>query len=339
MACGGSDVYAQHVVTLLARLGVHGHSKEEVLNGKLFYRVQIADRKNVGAFLRVVGPIFGKEDACAKLVPEYGGRWSNRAHEEALPGEDGEGRAWVRLRSVEYWGEGEVWDAEFPDKGWFFANGIAVHNCGKTETVADACLGLGIILPALANEFPDDPRLMPFQKGFWSGIYAPVKEQSEIAFGRIREKLASEKCQNILADREVDIEIVTDRADSVSFSNGSYIYARTASPDTKTEGKTYHLLCCEESQGLLRSKVEKELEPMLTATNYPLVRITNRATGHVSYARTHDHSSMGVAPGAWGYTFFDVPATEDLGDGELVVVANGIASSPIPVRVEKIGGR
>src|SRR5690349_17256706 len=35
-----------------------------------------------------------------------------------------------------------------------------------------------------------------------------------------------------------------------------------------------------------------------TATNYPLLRITNRASGHVSYAKTHDHSTMGVATGS-----------------------------------------
>ena len=46
------------------------------------------------------------------------------------------------------------------------------------------------------------------------------------------------------------------------------------------------------------------------ATNYPLVRITNKATGHVFYSRTHDHSSMGlgffVGP-VW--THFDVPSS------------------------------
>ena len=35
-----------------------------------------------------------------------------------------------------------------------------------------------------------------------------------------------------------------------------------------------------------------------SATNYPLVRITNNATSHVFYARTHGHSSMGVATGS-----------------------------------------
>jgi hypothetical protein len=72
-----------------------------------------------------------------------------------------------------------------------------------------------------------------------------------------------------------------------------------------------------------------------TNTNYPLVRITNTASGHVVYARTHGHSSMGVATGAATVTTnFDVPATADRGDGTLVVVANGIASAPVSVRVK-----
>ena len=69
-------------------------------------------------------------------------------------------------------------------------------------------------------------------------------------------------------------------------------------------------------------------------TNYPLVRITNAATGHVSYARTHDHSTMGVATGRTTVsTQFDVPATADAGASSLVVVANGIASRQVCVVV------
>jgi hypothetical protein len=64
------------------------------------------------------------------------------------------------------------------------------------------------------------------------------------------------------------------------------------------------------------------------ATNYPLVRITNRATGHVFYARTHDHSTMAVATGtAVVSTHFDVPANVEFGPSDLVVVANGIPSA------------
>jgi hypothetical protein len=35
-----------------------------------------------------------------------------------------------------------------------------------------------------------------------------------------------------------------------------------------------------------------------SGTNYLLVRITNHATRHVQYARTHDDSTMGVATGS-----------------------------------------
>jgi len=72
-----------------------------------------------------------------------------------------------------------------------------------------------------------------------------------------------------------------------------------------------------------------------TATNYPLVRITNHSTGHVFYARTHNHSTMAVATGAAIVsTRFDVPATIETGASSLEVVANGIPSAAVSVTVE-----
>ena len=65
------------------------------------------------------------------------------------------------------------------------------------------------------------------------------------------------------------------------------------------------------------------------STNYPLVRVRNKGTGHVAYWRTHDHSTMAVATGnALVSTHFDVPGDAEEGIADLVVVANGIPSSP-----------
>jgi uncharacterized protein (TIGR03437 family) len=70
------------------------------------------------------------------------------------------------------------------------------------------------------------------------------------------------------------------------------------------------------------------------ATNFPLVRIVNSATGHVFYCRTHDHSTMAVATGsALVSTQFDVPQSIETGPSTIVVVANGIASAPRNVTV------
>ena len=71
------------------------------------------------------------------------------------------------------------------------------------------------------------------------------------------------------------------------------------------------------------------------ATNYPLVRITNTATHHVFYCKTHDHSTMAIATGqAQVSTMFDVRAGAETGPSMLEVVANGVPSKPKAVTVQ-----
>ena len=102
-------------------------------------------------------------------------------------------------------------------------------------------------------------------------------------------------------------------------------------PTIVTRGSTYGISGTQFNGLSQAANVGDELS---SATNYPLVRITNSATGHVFYARTHDHSSMGVATGsAIVSTQFTVAAATETGSGSLVVVANGIASAPVTVTV------
>jgi hypothetical protein len=80
------------------------------------------------------------------------------------------------------------------------------------------------------------------------------------------------------------------------------------------------------------------------ATNYPLVRIRNKATGHIGYCRTFNHTttdnvgntvtSMGVATGnAIIVTNVQIPANIETGASELFVVANGIPSEKFDVTI------
>jgi hypothetical protein len=68
-------------------------------------------------------------------------------------------------------------------------------------------------------------------------------------------------------------------------------------------------------------------------TNFPLVRITNSASGVVTYARTSDWTSVSVDPGTSSSTKFTLPPWTPAGASTLVVVANGIASAPSNVTV------
>lgn len=114
-------------------------------------------------------------------------------------------------------------------------------------------------------------------------------------------------------------------------ANPAWAPAIAAAPTSVARGSTYVISGTQFNGMSQAANVGDELS---SATNYPLVRITNTATGHVFYARTHDHSSMGVATGsAVVSTQFTVAAGTDTGAGSLVVVANGIASAPVTVTV------
>lgn len=105
----------------------------------------------------------------------------------------------------------------------------------------------------------------------------------------------------------------------------------TTSPASVSRGATY-LISGTQFNGL--SQAANFGDELAAATNYPLVRIANTATGHVFYARTHNHSSMGVATGnAPVSTSFDVPLNAETGAASLTVIADGIASLPVGVTV------
>jgi hypothetical protein len=111
----------------------------------------------------------------------------------------------------------------------------------------------------------------------------------------------------------------------------SWLPTITNCPGTITRGTTFQIFGTQ-FNGL--SQANSFGDELQTFTNYPLVRIKNNATGHVFYARTHDHSTMGVRTGnATVSTNVDVPAGMETGASTLQVVANGIASAPFSVTV------
>ena len=74
------------------------------------------------------------------------------------------------------------------------------------------------------------------------------------------------------------------------------------------------------------------------ATNYPIVKIVNTATGHVFYARTSNFTSYSVAAKTKSVSQFTVPGTVEVGTSSLFAVANGISSKPVSVTVSNPGG-
>jgi len=131
--------------------------------------------------------------------------------------------------------------------------------------------------------------------------------------------------------------LFTDTADEVEIytpagsPNSAWAPTISNCPSAVVPGQTY-TISGTQFNGL--SQASAYGDDSQNATNYPLVRITNHKTQHVIYFRTHDHSTMAVATGSSTVsTKFDVPSSVELGDADLVVVANGIASSPVTITV------
>jgi hypothetical protein len=133
--------------------------------------------------------------------------------------------------------------------------------------------------------------------------------------------------QVLFTDATTDVEIYTP----VGSAQTSWAPVITTAPTTVTHGNTYQISGTQ-FNGL--SQAVAYGDDATAATNYPLVRITNNATGHVFYAKTHNHSTMAVATKNRPVsTRFDVPPGIETGASKLEVVANGIASNPVNVTV------
>jgi hypothetical protein len=75
------------------------------------------------------------------------------------------------------------------------------------------------------------------------------------------------------------------------------------------------------------------------STNYPIVRVTNNATGHVFYGKTWNFSTVSINPGTSATASFKLGSNTETGASTFVVIANGIASNPTSVTVTNTGGQ
>ena len=104
----------------------------------------------------------------------------------------------------------------------------------------------------------------------------------------------------------------------------------TSTPTSMARGTTYTVA------GILFNGVSQGCyygDDYTSATNFPLIRLTNRASGHVFYARTHNFSYMGVQYPGIVSTQIDVPANMEAGAASMEVIANGISSPAVTVTI------
>ncbi len=134
--------------------------------------------------------------------------------------------------------------------------------------------------------------------------------------------------QLLFSDLSPEIEVFTPKGTY----NKAWAPKITSAPSSVTRGKTY-LVKGTQFSGLSGGAAYGD--DFQDATNYALVRITNKATKHVFYAKTTNPSTYAVQTGTLPEsTHFTVSSATETGASTLVVVTNGIPSAPKAVTVQ-----
>lgn len=154
---------------------------------------------------------------------------------------------------------------------------------GKSETVCNTIATLMILMPRLAKLFPDV--LGKFRDGLWVGVFAPVEGQAQTLFGRIVDRLTSERALELLQDPEIDDRTLGSSRNIRLKNSGSTCLMMTANPRAKIESKTFHLIVVDECQEADDYVVLKSIHPMLTATAGTMVKIGTPTTHKGNFYR------------------------------------------------------
>jgi hypothetical protein len=221
-----------------------------------------------------------------------------------------------------FWTQAAGWNSG----GWF-------HPVGNTYYPMDAP---AVLLPSgkvLCTASPGPPCGFPGPTEFFlydpvSNTVAPVAappNATKAAFnGRL---LLLPTGQVLYSANSSDVEIYTpDGA-----PNPAWRPVITHAPSEMVPGQTYRITG-QQLNGLSQACSYGDDAQM--ATNYPIARMTRPGKPAVTYVRTADHSTMGVATGgANHWTNVSIPPSMATGAYQLTIVANGIPSIAVPVQV------
>jgi hypothetical protein len=196
----------------------------------------------------------------------------------------------------------------------------------EADDAPAALLPNGRVLAVASPGFGNDAHFFEFDGTRLNEVARTPNAPNQPAF--VTRLLVLPTGQILEVDGSQDVEIYTPTGGP----NSAWLPTLTSAPTTVRRGATF-TVSGRQLNGLSQGSAYGD--DAQNATNYPLVRIVNNTTGHVFYARTHGHSTMGVATGsAIVSTSFDVPAGAETGSSLLMVVANGVSSVPVGVTVQ-----
>lgn len=161
---------------------------------------------------------------------------------------------------------------------------------GKSSATGIISGSMGLSLPWLAEMYPDDwrfnrtdsqGRYRGFRNGVSIGIYAPTHSQSQTTLEKLNDQFSTDTSLAIMEEMGVDWNI--SNGTTLGLSNRSIVIAASASPNSKIEGKTHHLIVLEECQDLDSFVINKSIMPMLASTAGTCIKVGTANAGKSNF--------------------------------------------------------
>lgn len=229
---------------LLWRFGVHGYIKHE----ENCYRLVCSNKISVENFLKNIGPIKGKEEACEKALNNLKFITNKYCHisEDIL---------WDYISKIEEVGIEDTWDIEVEKTHNFIANGIITHNSGKTECIVVSMLYHMFTKPGI-----------PDTEGFEIVVITPYQSQIDLIFNRMLQLIRSSPVTNNSLRRNVKAPIYQIQLHNESVAKGFTAGTKSGGNADAVRGQHAHMLVFDEADYLSAGDMDSALSII---TNYP----------------------------------------------------------------------
>jgi len=251
--------FALQLQALLFKFGIHSSIKPQ---GSI-YIVSISDSESIKLFYKKIGPIFGKEKQSKNaydLVCSFKRRFQLRYS-------FGNDLEWPSIQKIRSLPPQKMWDLRTKKNSNFIANGLSVHNSGKSELLKILMLSLMTLLPGLARTVlsKDFPKLKKYKDGINIAFAGPKQEIARIPFVRLKRQARQPSFLRSLY--EFDVSVSVSNSNQFELSNGSTAIAFSGSETAANEGPEADVLLLDEASMLSAYSSYKILRPMIAASD------------------------------------------------------------------------
>lgn len=181
-------------------------------------------------------------------------------------GSEGKSARTDEIESIEFVGDRDTYDLQVAKYHNYIAEGLVVHNSGKTYGIAHTCEFILTFLPTL------------FKRPIHIGIFAAQLDQAKISYKILRNSMRQAKAMMMVTKEQEKHIAEEENSRTLVLPDGSSVIIAPINKTSLIEGATLDLIIIDESQFADDEIVKHSIWPMGASTGAPRLYIGKAGT-------------------------------------------------------------